>query len=100
MLVGALLCASCLRDRRCSAHPVFPAPSVFEGKVYLQNSGRIAPRDQGRMSHNVMARSASDDLSAVAQRAKAEAIHSFFVRWTASRSLSFGRAFARPVGSQ
>src|SRR3979490_323924 len=49
MLVGALLCASCLRDRGCSAHPVFPAPSVFEGKVYLQNSGRIAPRDRERI---------------------------------------------------
>ena len=27
MLVCALLCANCTRDRGCSAHPVFPAPS-------------------------------------------------------------------------
>ena len=27
MLVCALLCAHCTRDRGCSAHPVFPAPS-------------------------------------------------------------------------
>jgi hypothetical protein len=30
--------------------------------------------------HFVIARNESDDLSAVARRAKAEAIHSFFVR--------------------
>jgi hypothetical protein len=31
MLVCALLCAHCTRDRGCSAHPVFPAPSLFRG---------------------------------------------------------------------
>src|SRR3981189_1578476 len=46
MLVCAFLVAHCTRDRGCSAHPVFPAPSVFEGKVFLQNFGRIAPRDR------------------------------------------------------
>ena len=30
MLVCAFVCAYCTRDRGCSAHPVFPAPSVFE----------------------------------------------------------------------
>jgi hypothetical protein len=30
MLVCALLCAHCTRDRGCSAHPVFPAPSLGE----------------------------------------------------------------------
>jgi len=45
--------------------------------------------------------SVSDDLSAVAQRAKAEAIHAY-----ASRAMDcfeepvIGRACARPVGSQ
>ena len=33
------------QDRGCGAHPVFPAPSVFEGKVFLQNFGRLAPRE-------------------------------------------------------
>ena len=33
-------CAHCTRDRGCSAHPAFPAPSVFGGREnYLQISG-------------------------------------------------------------
>src|ERR1700675_5082584 len=35
MLVSAFLCASCSRDRGCSAHPVFPAPSDFWGPGVL-----------------------------------------------------------------
>jgi hypothetical protein len=31
----------CTRDRGCSAHPAFPAPSVFEGESYLQTSGEL-----------------------------------------------------------
>ena len=31
MLVCALPCAHCTRDRGCSAHPAFPAPSFFRG---------------------------------------------------------------------
>src|SRR5216683_4232197 len=31
MLVCAFLCATCTRDRGCSAHPAFPAPSMIEG---------------------------------------------------------------------
>src|SRR5229473_8520678 len=42
MLVCASLCAHCTRDRGCSAHPAFPAPSVFEeGQDLLQASGAI-----------------------------------------------------------
>src|SRR5205807_3869098 len=37
MLVCALLCAHCTRDRGCSAHPVFPAPSL--GESFGQASG-------------------------------------------------------------
>ena len=37
MLVCALLCAHCTRDRGCSAHPVFPAPSL--GESFGQTSG-------------------------------------------------------------
>ena len=37
MLVCALLCAHCTRDRGCSAHPVFPAPSL--GESFSQASG-------------------------------------------------------------
>src|SRR5260221_14294691 len=45
MLVGAFCYASCLRDRGCSAHPVFPAPSYFKRDNEMKNSGRIAPRE-------------------------------------------------------
>ena len=31
---------NCTRDRGCSAHPVFPAPSVFEGANEMQTSDR------------------------------------------------------------
>ena len=39
MLVCALLCAHCTRDRGCSAHPVFPAPSFSRGRATMQTSG-------------------------------------------------------------
>src|ERR1700675_4058970 len=39
MLVCVFLCALCTRDRGCSAHPAFPAPSVFKGESYPQTSG-------------------------------------------------------------
>src|SRR3977135_2753908 len=39
MLVCASFDAHCTRDRGCSAHPVFPAPSVFEGDVFSITSG-------------------------------------------------------------
>src|SRR2546423_7910074 len=29
----------------CIGHPAFPAPSVFFGRKFLQNFGRIAPRE-------------------------------------------------------
>src|SRR6266542_2198122 len=42
MLVCAFLCANCTRDRGCSVHPVFPAPSNFRGgQTKLQTSGVI-----------------------------------------------------------
>jgi len=34
MLVCAFLSASCTRDRGCSKHPAFPAPSLFWAKRY------------------------------------------------------------------
>jgi hypothetical protein len=36
--------AFCTRDRGCSAHPAFPAPSDFRVRKFLANLGRIAPR--------------------------------------------------------
>src|SRR5215216_3362428 len=40
MLVCAFLCANCTRDRGCSVHPVFPAPSHFGGQT-KQSSGAL-----------------------------------------------------------
>src|SRR5205814_9403621 len=36
----------CTRDCGCSAHPAFPAPSIFEGSCW-HNSGVFTPRDRG-----------------------------------------------------
>ena len=44
MLVCAFLCASCTRDRGCSAHPAFPAPSHRAGQRN-ENLGSIMPRE-------------------------------------------------------
>src|SRR6266568_1529060 len=83
MLVRAFLTTHCARDLGCSAHPAFPAPSDWRGREILANLGRNVPREcegvsvlemNGLYCH-VIARSPCDDLSAVAQRAKAEAIH-------------------------
>ena len=46
MLVCAFLCATCTRDRGCSVHPAFPAPSVwrvrkFDGKPRAQCAARM-----------------------------------------------------------
>src|SRR6478736_6619950 len=40
------LCAHCTRDRGCSAHPVFPAPSVLRARKVLAKLGRNASRDR------------------------------------------------------
>src|SRR5207237_10307404 len=51
MLVCSFVCANRTRDRGCSKHPVFPAPSDKEGgKRYLANLGRNAPRDRETIS--------------------------------------------------
>src|SRR5436189_5763926 len=47
MLVCVFLDAHCTRDRGCSAHPVFPAPSDFGRANEIANLGRSAPRECG-----------------------------------------------------
>ena len=42
----------CARDRGCSAHPAFPAPSGFEGERYA-SLGRVAPREREGMYSRV-----------------------------------------------
>jgi hypothetical protein len=47
MLVCAFLCTHCTRDRGCSVHPAFPAPSVFGRRGQVQASlGRYASRER------------------------------------------------------
>src|SRR6266545_4923084 len=51
MLVCSFVCANRTRDRGCSKHPVFPAPSDKEGGKLPANLGRNAPRDR-RLTFN------------------------------------------------
>src|SRR5882724_12896189 len=46
----------CTRDRGCSAHPAFPAPSDFKARNFSANLGRIEPRERGVMSAKVIER--------------------------------------------
>src|SRR5205823_13639014 len=46
MLVCSFVCANRTRDRGCSKHPVFPAPSLLEEGNQDANLGRNAPRDR------------------------------------------------------
>jgi len=55
MLVCVFVCYFCTRDRGCSAHPVFPAPSVFLGRTNLQNSGATC-REKAELCLVVVAR--------------------------------------------
>ena len=43
---AAYLFATRLRDRGCSAHPVFPAPSLVKRAKEMQNLGQIMPRER------------------------------------------------------
>src|SRR2546421_57732 len=49
MLVCVYYCAFGTRDRGCSRHPAFPAPSVWRGPTNLQNLGRNLPREREGM---------------------------------------------------
>ena len=70
----------CTRDRGCSKHPAFPAPSYF-GRMSLQTSGA--------------------SRRGIAELYPDEAIQSrYSAPWIASRSLSSGGALRRPGGSQ
>src|SRR4029453_1428878 len=48
MLVCVFLCANCTRDRGCSVHPVFPAPSVQEG-------GKLSSKARTQMRREIAA---------------------------------------------
>jgi len=46
MLVCIFVCANRTRDRGCSKHPVFPAPSVLKEGKLPASLGHIVPRDR------------------------------------------------------
>src|SRR4051794_35445974 len=50
MLVCIFFSANRTRDRGCSKHPVFPAPSISKRANEDANLGRSAPRDRETMS--------------------------------------------------
>src|SRR5258708_29643071 len=50
MLVCAFLCATCTRDRGCSAHPAFPAPSCSRGTTSCAKLGQAVSREHGFLS--------------------------------------------------
>jgi hypothetical protein len=49
MLVCVSLCALCTRDRGCSVHPAFPAPSVLRDKVQTKSRAQCAARTRMRV---------------------------------------------------
>src|ERR1700738_3879362 len=59
MLVCVFFAQFCTRDRGCSAHPAFPAPSDFKARKFTQNLGRIAPQDRGVMCGDLHPRGAT-----------------------------------------
>ncbi len=55
MLVCVFLCASCTRDRGCSAHPAFPAPSVFGGQASCKARAHRAARMRSHIQPSLRA---------------------------------------------
>ncbi len=55
MLVCALFCATGTRDRGCSAHPAFPAPSVLKRGDEIERLGQNMPRDCKTASGSIAA---------------------------------------------
>ena len=88
MLVCAFLSTNCTRDRGCSKHPAFPAPS-FGGRK--EGSCKPRARCAARMQSSVHRHCCGAKQSIVAEHAEG---------WIASWSLSSGGASRRPVGSQ
>src|SRR5436190_10653874 len=102
-VVTTLVCSLHLSHARLRVHraPGIPCALCYRGpKKIHANLGRLAPWDRGVVL-DVIARS---DLSAVAQRAKAEATKQSTLQFRGNMDCFaqpvIGRAFARPAGSQ
>ena len=62
MLVCSFVSANRTRDRGCSKHPVFPAPSVFEeGQTKIQTSGEMR-RENAKLYPAVIASVAKQSI--------------------------------------
>src|SRR6266496_5136251 len=55
MLVCSFVCANRTRDRGCSKHPVFPAPSVSRGQEILQQTSGDQRREIAKACPAVIA---------------------------------------------
>src|SRR5215207_8500499 len=62
MLVCSFVCANRTRDRGCSKHPVFPAPSIFEEGRRRRKPRAITSREGETMS-TVSASAAKQSIS-------------------------------------
>src|SRR6266568_5359285 len=62
MLVCIFVCANRTRDRGCSKHPVFPAPSISKRANEIANLGLHAPRECETVS-TVIASEAKQSMS-------------------------------------
>ena len=79
MLVCALPRAHCTRDRGCSKHPAFPAPSRWERKTH-PNLGRRASREC-ETAFTVIARSECDEAIHVSASGAMDCFASLAMTW-------------------
>src|SRR6476659_3952055 len=101
MLVCALFAQIGTRDRGYSAYPVFPAPSMFGGTMFMQSFGQIMPREGKAMSKPSL-RGAKRRLVRRSSASEGGSNPSLRLRGAMDCFAEpvIGRAFARPVGSQ
>jgi hypothetical protein len=62
MLVCSFVCANRTRDRGCSKHPVFPAPSDTEGGKFIQQTSGETRRENAMVCHLFKIESLSSSL--------------------------------------
>ena len=89
MLVCAPFCAHCTRDRGCSAHPAFPAPSVFEGAKDTQTSGAARRENANPQPHRCLT---SESEMIDLHRAQPASREHLLQSWKSSRVCVIGPA--------
>src|ERR1700682_4727880 len=99
MLVCVFFCTSCTRDRGCSVHPVFPAPSVFRGARFHHHLGRD-PRRGSAESHLLFEKSNLEDLVGWVERLRNPSLSSVELMGFASLYPSYTPAPILSPGSR